>query len=343
MYCMKCGTQTLVGASFCGGCGSAIVTEAPPALAGSPPKEPPSLTAAATVVAWSADRLKEQNAQDLVKILQWNAAQNATTQKLASNIDVAATLRLQNNLSHGILAMRFAKCTFSPPDGDGDMRTDVQVNVTNTSPHTIRMVRMTTMMHNAAGDAVAASTRNDTLVKLGDGDSMNLNAGSPYFKAALLGAQPGRVECKVYATTFMREFHKLGATEIPAKPGVIATLSTTVKSELIAPDIRVVVSTTAPDEDGNVNVEWKAALQSVTDRHIAKATLRGEIVDEEGAIVESGESEIDVLAKSCEFVESSIWGLKKSQIRGTQLTLTVTLYTALETQLLEGTANEDED
>ena len=229
------------------------------------------------------------------------------------------------------------------PDSDGDIRLDFEAELTNDADETVRMVRSQSVLFSADGTPLDVGGKSDEYVRLDEGDCMTMHLNTPYLKSYLTGADWDSISTKLYVTTFKRHFTKLGELAVPSKPRTPAILKASLGDGPLEADVRIVFSVDE-DDDGDRHPRWKCVLVNATGAHIPKAVLKAELVDEEDAIIDTTESDVEIAAHSCDAIDASIWGVKKSQLRGARMRFSLSTFSPIKTVTAQAKATiADED
>jgi hypothetical protein len=217
----------------------------------------------------------------------------------------------------------------SAPDTDGDIRLELNAELTNKANETVRMVRSKAVFFSADGTPLDAGGRYDEFVRLDKDDRMEIQPGTPYLKSYLTGPEWSKLSTKIFVTTYKRNFSKLGELTVPSKPSSPVVLKSQLSNAPLDSDVRIVLNVDE-DEDGNCRPDWKCVLTNNSAMHISKVVLKAELFDEEDAIIDTNESEAEISANSCEVIDSSFWGITKSQLRGAQLRFSIAIFSPIQ-------------
>ena len=229
----------------------------------------------------------------------------------------------------------------SSPDSDGDMRPEINVEITNTTDETIRQVRHTTAFIGHDGGPVSFNTRNTEDVTLDPGEMTSV---SPYGWWKGVAAGGGRDDVKMVSTARLmkRDFIKLGSVDTPApEKSISKTLA--VDSDVIDGDVLVNVLVTKPDDDGESYVEVKVLMKNATDQFIEEAQVKAQLIDEEDAQIDDSYSDENIPARGYGMFETSFYGLKKSKLRDTTVKIGLYIYSDVASASAERVSEPDDD
>lgn len=229
----------------------------------------------------------------------------------------------------------------SRPDSDGDMRPEVNVDVTNTTDETIRQVRHTTAFLGHDGGPVSFNTRDKEDVTLDPGETTSI---SPYGYLKSFATAGGRDDVKIVSSARLmkRDFIKLGSVDTPApEKSVSKTMS--VGSDVIEGDVLVSVVVTKPDDDGESYVEVKVMMKNATDQFIEEAQVKAQLIDEEDAQIDDSYCEENIPANGYGMFETSFYGLKKSKLRDTTVKIGLYIYSDVVSGSAEKVSEPDND
>lgn len=229
----------------------------------------------------------------------------------------------------------------SAPDSDGDMRPEINAEVTNTSDETIRQVRHASVFLGHDGGPVSFNTRNTEDVTLDPGEQTSF---SPYGWLKGVATAGGRDDVKIISTARLmkRDFIKLGSVDTPApEKSISKTMS--VDSDVIDGDVLVNVLVTKPDDDGESYVEIKVLMKNATDQYIEEAQVKAQLIDEEDAQIDDSYSEENIPANGYGMFETSFYGMKKSKLRDTTVKIGLYVFSDVASASAERTSEPDND
>lgn len=205
----------------------------------------------------------------------------------------------------------FSTFTAGEPDDDGDISTEVELTVTNTSSVPIYQVQYRMWF---LGDQDICFDENDSYedVFLAPGDSTTI---SPWGRVNQRDLQEASISVRAVGQLCRREYIKLGELEIPAT-GESARLHQQVAFDWYQGPLTVLFSRTEPDSDGDFSLEFKCLIHNQTSRHLKSITLKAQLLDADGVEIESSESEEEIHAETAKLISGSFWRPKAGQIEG---------------------------
>ena len=213
--------------------------------------------------------------------------------------------------------------------GGSDMNNvsgEVRCDVLNDSSETIRLVRVAVCGLNASGDIVGHTGRNEHMMALGPGESLTIEPGFPYFERFRVGSAINRIGVKVFIERCARDFVFLGEHPLEARPGMVQVVRGTIRSTAVDQNVAVIVNVEHSNGGAEAQVQVRCGLVNVSDRQIPKAVLKVDLIDDEGAVVGSQDSEVEIAAHGAECIDTGVWGLKSSQLRGARIRLYLSIY-----------------
>lgn len=234
--------------------------------------------------------------------------------------------------------MHVTKFEMYSPDRGGDMTVDCKVIVDNPTQENIRLIRTSTVYVNKDGLIFACNLDNDRDEYLGPGEDSILDPGISDANVKYCGDARDDVRVRVFATLYCREFSKLGEIEVPAHYKQCTTLRKTVTSSVIDPEIAVVVSRGEPDDNGNIIIETLCGILNRTDKHIGKVLLKTELLDNEGEVIHTDESQSELAPHAVTCIEGSIWGLRKGQLGGARCRCSLSVFVPVHRETCEATS-----
>lgn len=233
--------------------------------------------------------------------------------------------------------MQVAQFTLNEPDDDGDMGAEFSLQILNTSQVDIRLVKSTILFANQEGFVFAAN-EDDSEVRIEPDSDETISISLSWIKSIYCAGASDGVSAKVAATMYSREWLKLGHSPVPKSAKDLVALKPNIKSNHISPDLNVLVTRTKPDDDGDINLEFRCAVSNTSQHPLGKVMLKAELIDEDDSVLETTNCEITLEAQQAKLIECSMWNLKSSVLKGAQLKFSMAIFVPVFQEKCEATS-----
>lgn len=212
----------------------------------------------------------------------------------------------------------FSTFSAGEPDDDGDLRTEVELSVTNDTSQPIYRInyRMWFM-----GEDNACFEENDSYedVYLAPGDNTTI---SPWSRINQRDVKETSLSIRAAGELCRRDFTPLAVVEIPG-PGESVRNKKQVSFDWYSGPLTLVFTRTEPDSDGDFNLEFRCLIPNTSSRHLKSVAIKAQLLDAEGVEIDNSESEEEIAADSAKLINGSFWRPKARQLEGAKAILTL--------------------
>lgn len=213
------------------------------------------------------------------------------------------------------------------PDDDGDMSSDIELSVTNSSSEVVRQVRYSTAVLGHDGSPVSFSSSNSEDVVLDPGETESINVYAGYLKSNCTAGARDDMDLIVNCRLMTRNFIKLGTFALP-RSGAVYSENIDLESENFAPQANMQIHCAEPDDDGDVNVSVRLLVTNTTDQFLEGVELKAEVLDEDDSEITEASCDELVPPNGLGMLEANSYGSKK-EIAGGQVKITLCVYNQL--------------
>ena len=213
------------------------------------------------------------------------------------------------------------------PDDDGDMSSDIELSVTNSSSEIVRQVRYSTAVLGHDGSPVSFSSSNSEDVVLDPGETESINVYSGYLKSNCTAGARDDLDLIVNCRLMTRNFIKLGTFALPSS-GAVYSENIDLESENFAPQANMQIHCAEPDDDGDVNVSVRLLVTNTTDQFLEGVELKAEVLDEDDSEITEASCDELVPPNGLGMLEANSYGSKK-EMAGGQVKITLCVYNQL--------------
>lgn len=234
--------------------------------------------------------------------------------------------------------MEITTFTLSDPDRDGDMRAALSATLDNRSDRDVRLARVSTVFLTSDGFAFV-SNRSDESLRVEPGESFSFEPDTPWINEEFCGRARDDVTVRLAVTLFAREFIRLGEIDVPADHKAPARLVKAVGSASIGDEVRVLVSRTRPDGDGDLQLRLRCGVHNPGSAPLEPVVLRCELVDEDDAVARSDDNSVAVAPGATELLEINLWGLKSRDLRSARVRLSISVFHPVQSETAEAVSS----
>lgn len=223
------------------------------------------------------------------------------------------------------MAAFFSTFTAAEPDEDGDIRTEVELTITNDTPGSIHRIYYRSWL---LGDQDVCFEESDSYedVFLAPGETSTINlCGSSNQREV----QESSLRVKATGQLCRRDYALLGELPVP-KSGESIRLHQQLNFDWCSKPLTLIFSRTEPDYDGDFRLDFKCLISNTSVQHLRGVNLRAVLLDSEGLEIESDETEEEVHAESAKLISSGFWRPKASQLVGAKVIFSIKAFVPVE-------------
>lgn len=213
------------------------------------------------------------------------------------------------------------------PDDDGDMSSDIELSVTNSSSEVVRQVRYSTAVLGHDGSPVSFSSSNTEDVVLDPGETESINAYAGYLKSSSTAGARDDLDLIVNCRLMTRDFIKLGTFELPSA-GNVHSEDIEIDSDNFSPRANMQIHCAEPDDDGDVNVTVRLLVTNTTNQFLEGVELKAQMLDGDDSEITEASCDELVPPNGMGMLEANSYGSKKELASG-QVKITLCVYNQL--------------
>ena len=239
--------------------------------------------------------------------------------------------------------MKIAKFTYCNPDSDGDVRLDGAAVIENASDFDVELVKISCTVLNSSGVTAGGSVNDEESVFINpkSSEEIDLNLGWGFHKDIFEGSLD-KISVLVEATTYKREFVKIGSLEMP-EVGALNMIKKNISLGGLAEIRGVSALRKKNDDDGQIDLQIRAGFRNISDTHIERAQLTTKLIDQRDAEIDSTEDYNPVPSKSAYLFEPNFYGVKAGKAKNAEIKFTSSIFVPMDTFTAEAIATlEDE-
>ncbi len=239
--------------------------------------------------------------------------------------------------------MKITKFTYCNPDSDGDIRLDGTLVIENTSDFDAELVKISCTVLNSSGVTAGGnvSDQENVFITPNSSEEIDLYLGWGFHKDLFEGSLD-KISVLVEATTYKRDFVKVGSLEMP-EVGELNMIKKNISLGGLA-EIRGISALRKKDDDeGQIELEIKAGFRNISDTHIERAQLNTRLLDQRDAEIESSVDYNPVPSKSAYLFQPSFYGIKAGKAKNSEIKFTSSIFVPMDTFTAEATATLEKD
>ena len=239
--------------------------------------------------------------------------------------------------------MKINKFTYTKPDSDSDVRLECTAIIENDSDHDVEFVLVSNLILNSSGATISGDRTEEegVFIDAKESGEVDVNCGWG-LQEALFEGKPEKTKILVSATTYRREFIKVGAVDVPQDTNEISMLKKDISLGGVAELNGVSVLRLKKDDEGDTPLEIKAGFRNISDTHIERVQLTSKLQDQRDAVIEEDLSYSTLPSKSAFFAEPRFWGLKAGKLKNASIVMTASVFIPIDTYTAEASATLDE-
>ena len=239
--------------------------------------------------------------------------------------------------------MKLTKFTYCNPDSDGDVRLDGTLVIENTSDFDVELVKISCTVVNSSDVTVGGDVSDDDSVFISpkSSEEIDLTVGWGFHKDLFEGSLD-KISVLVEATTYKRDFVKIGSLEMP-EVGELNMIKKNISLGGLAEIRGISALRKKNNEEGEIDLEIKAGFRNISDTHIERAQLSTRLLDQRDAEIESSVDYNPVPSKSAYLFQPSFYGIKAGKAKNSEIKFNSSIFVPMDTFTAEATATLAED
>lgn len=239
--------------------------------------------------------------------------------------------------------LEFSTFTIKPPDDSDCVELMLKATYTNATDATVRLLHTTYIPF--TGDGVPVTLRTEKAhVRLEQGDGMELDPVCSYLAASDFPNGITGMRMRLVTNSYARVFVQLGELPLPVTPAALLLRPTTpVRIAGDGDDFQVaVIVAHQEDSPEEYTVTWRCLLTNTTGTPSAWAVLKADLVDSDGAELETASMELALQTQWPEMVEHGFYRLQRGQLSGSRLRFSLSVFPLVATVTAEFEATAEE-
>ena len=220
----------------------------------------------------------------------------------------------------------FSTFSAGEADDDGDISTEVELNVTNNTAQAIYRINYKIWF---LADESTCFEETDSYedVYLAPGDSTSI---SPWGRINERDIQESTISVKANGDLCRRDFVVLGKIAVPG-PGESVRCQKQVDFDWYTGPLTVVFSRTNPDSDGDFSIDFRCLIPNQSSKHLKAVEIKAQLLDSEGVEIDTSDCQEEIPVKSAKLINSSFWRPKARQLEGASAVLSLKALIPIET------------
>ena len=205
----------------------------------------------------------------------------------------------------------FSTFVANEPDDDGDISLETELTVANETDQVIHQIQYKIWYSNPDG-ATFEETESYDDVYLAPGDSHAISPWGGVNQRSLTGSS---IKVRAVGCLARRDFAVLGEIAMPGADES-ACLTSNLNFGWISRPLALLLTRSAPDSDGDTNLEFMALIQNQSSQFLKVVILKGQLIDSEGVEIQNDETEQSIPPDTAVLYSSRFYGVKTGQLDG---------------------------
>jgi len=239
--------------------------------------------------------------------------------------------------------MKINKFELARPDNDGDISASTVLSIQNTTDEEIALIRTNCILSNKKGEIFEHCCNRDYEHSIQPSESLDIDIDTGHINTLLTGDARNDVRIQVKANFYSCDSQEIGETSIPENYTEYKTFKNIIKTDVINPEINIIIFRTSSHENKEDNVEYKCALSNITNKNIDKVALITELVDNKENILNKYAEEIAIPANETHLISTQFWGVKQRELKGAKLRFSLVTYKLIHSAQCESLSTPSDD
>lgn len=233
--------------------------------------------------------------------------------------------------------MKINNFTYENPEKDGEIRVEGEVTIENSSDFDIELIKGSVIIVNENNVTVGGNDIDDDNIFIAAKDSGDLDpfGWMSLHKQHFASGTGADMKAYIAATTYRREFVKIGSLDVPAKPGDLTEIKKVVSLGGAAECIGVSCLRSKDTEDGDMDLSIHAGIRNTSDSYIARAQVTVKAMDQRDAQIDDRMDYEAIPAKTGRTFEPNFWGLKPGKMKNGSFSITASVFLPVESFSVE--------
>lgn len=240
--------------------------------------------------------------------------------------------------------MKVTKFTYDNPDSDGRISLEAEGVIENKSVHDVEYITTSYILVNEAGVTVGGSDtwHDDAFIdSKSSGDISLLSWDS--VDAGKINGSGENLKAYFEATTYKREFVKVGTMDFPQKVGDLSQLKKVISLGGVADLMGVSAYRNKDTDDGECDVDIQLAVKNTSDTYFSRVQVTTKLMDQRDAELGNDLSYYELPPHSSKIFTPWITSLKPGKIKNAEYVMTASVFIPIESFTVEASPVKSED
>lgn len=240
--------------------------------------------------------------------------------------------------------MKITNFTYQKPDSDGFISLEASGVIENDSDHDVEYITSSYILVNEAGVTVGGSynAQDDAFIDSKSSGDISLISWDNVHSGKINGSGENlKAYCE--ATTFRREFVKVGTMDFPQKVGDLVELKKVVSLGGVVDLMGVSAYREKDTEDGECSVDMQVGIKNTSDTYYSRVQVTTKLIDQRDAELADDVSYDSLEPKASKIFTPWLYSLKPGKIKNAQYNITASVFIPIKSYTVEAVPVLNED
>jgi hypothetical protein len=227
--------------------------------------------------------------------------------------------------------MKITKFAIDAPRSTGELPTHIEFLASNPTEEDVRWTTYHCIITDKTGFMAAGNIMAEADSSIIEpGDELAISPFSINVWPEMFGNKPKDLTLTVSAIMHGRDFYKLGEVDVPSVELESVLIEKEITSAVIGGPIKVRVFYVNNDDD-SVRLCCRLCIYNKSDIQLDMVRLESVLLDKDGAVIDSRSDDVEVSAQSRVGMNGGWDWLKKSQLKGSTVRLSLSVFRPIHT------------
>tara|TARA_B100001564_G_scaffold137263_1_gene115228 strand:+ start:86 stop:808 length:723 start_codon:yes stop_codon:yes gene_type:complete len=240
--------------------------------------------------------------------------------------------------------MKVTKFTYDNPDSDGRVSLEAEGVIENKSVHDVEYITTSYILVNEAGVTVGGGDTylDDAFIESKSSGDISFMSWDSVDSGKINGSGEN-LKAYFEATTYKREFVKVGTMDFPQKVGDLVQLKKIVSLGGVADLMGVSAYRNKDTDEGECDVDMQIAIKNTSDTFFSRVQVTTKLVDQRDAELADDLSFDALPPHSSKIFTPWLYSLKPGKIKNAEYNITASVFIPIESFTIEAEPVKSED
>ena len=239
--------------------------------------------------------------------------------------------------------MKITDFKYQNPDSDGDISVEASAVIENDSDHDVELINTSYIFVNEAGVTVGGSYANLDDAFIDSKSSGEIDMFWDNINSGKINGSGENLKAYCEATTFRREFVKVGTMDFPQKVGDLVELKKVVSLGGVVDLMGVSAYREKDTDDGECAVDMQVGIKNTSETYYSRVQVTTKLMDQRDAELADDVSYDSLEPKASKIFSPYMYSLKPGKIKNAQYNITASVFIPIKSYTVEAVPVLSED